>query len=191
MFRALGAFFLDIIETVVIALSIFLILYLFIMQPHQVNGQSMEPTFHHAEYVMTDKLSYKFGQPNRGDVIVFEAPPAANCPEGTGCDYIKRIIGLPGDTIEVRDGSIFVNSKMLTETYIDKSIKTKPGLFTSNGPITVPPGNYFVVGDNRDHSSDSRVWGTVPYDRIVGKVFFRYWPLNRVGIITHASYGSL
>ncbi len=191
MFKAIGAFFLDIIETVVIALSIFLILYLFIMQPHQVNGQSMEPNFHHAEYVMTDKLSYRFGQPQRGDVIVFEAPPAANCPEGTGCDFIKRVIGLPGDTVEVKDGHFYVNNIYLEENYIDASVDTKPGLYTSRGPIVVPPGNYFVSGDNRNHSSDSRVWGPVPFDKIVGKVFFRYWPINRIGPIQHGSYPNL
>lgn len=191
MFRAIGTFFLDIIETVVIALSIFLVLYLFIMQPHQVNGQSMDPTFHHAEYVMTDKLSYKFGLPKRGDVVVFEAPPAANCPEGTGCDFIKRVIGIPGDTVEVRDDHFYVNNIALDEPYIAVTVKTLPGAYTNNGPIVVPPGSYFVSGDNREHSSDSRAWGPVSLDRIVGKVFFRYWPLNRIGPIIHANYNNL
>jgi signal peptidase I len=183
-----GAFFLDIIETVVVALSIFLIMYLFIMQPHQVNGQSMEPTFHNAEYLMTDKLSYKFGLPKRGDVVVFEAPPAAQCPEGTGCDFIKRVIGEPGDTIEIKNNAIYLNNQKLNESYLDASVLTKAGEFTSHGPITVPEGSYFVAGDNRPHSSDSRVWGTVELSRIVGKVFFRYWPPNRTGIIRSATY---
>lgn len=191
MFRAIGAFFLDIIETVVIALSIFLVLYLFIMQPHQVNGQSMDPTFHHAEYVMTDKLSYKFGSPDRGEVVVFEAPPAANCPEGSGCDFIKRVIGVPGDTVEVRDSHVYINNVMLTETYLADTVETLPGAFTNHGPIVVPPGNYFVMGDNREHSSDSRAWGPVTLDRIVGKVFFRYWPVNRIGVISPATYSNL
>jgi signal peptidase I len=190
MFRAIGAFFLDIIETVVIALSIFLILYLFIMQPHQVNGQSMDPTYHHGEYVMTDKLSYKFGLPQRGEVVVFEAPPAANCPDGNGCDFIKRIIGIPGDTIEIRDNHIFINNVILNESYIADSVKTVAGAYTSDGPIIVPPGSYFAVGDNREHSSDSRVWGPIALDHIVGKVFFRYWPLDRLGIITKAQYSN-
>jgi signal peptidase I len=191
MLKSIGAFFLDIIETVVIALSIFLILYLFIMQPHQVNGQSMDPTFHHAEYVMTDKLSYKFGIPQRGDVVVFKAPPAANCPEGSGCDFIKRVIGLPGDTIEVRNNQLIINGIPLSENYLASTIKTLPGQYTSQGIVTVPPDSYFVVGDNREHSSDSRAWGPVTFDHIVGKVFFRYWPLTRAGIITHAQYPNL
>src|SRR3989304_9507849 len=102
IFRAIGEFFLDTIETVVIALSIFLVVYLFFMQPHQVNGQSMVPNFQSGEYLLTDKISYKLGEPQRGDIIVFHAPPAANCAKGTGCDFIKRILGLPGETIEVK-----------------------------------------------------------------------------------------
>jgi signal peptidase I len=183
-----GSFFIDIIETVVVALSIFLILYLFIMQPHQVNGQSMEPNFHNAEYLMTDKISYKIGLPKRGDIVVFEAPPAAECPEGTGCDFIKRVIGLPGDTVEVKDGHLYVNNQLLKEPYLDDSVVTDSGPYTQKGPITVPEGSYFVCGDNRPHSSDSRYWGPVELKLIVGKVFLRYFPINRIGIIRHATY---
>jgi len=161
-------------------------MYLFIMQPHQVNGQSMEPTYHDGEYLMTDKVSYKFGVPKRGDIVVFKAPPNAGCPEGTGCDYIKRVIGLPGDTVEVKDNHLYLNDELLVEPYLSDTLMTKAGEFTSNGPIIVPPGSYFVSGDNRPHSSDSRVWGPVPLDLIVGKVFFRYWPLSRMGIIRGA-----
>src|SRR5260221_3039159 len=100
LFRSIGGFFLDIIETVVIALSIFLIIYLFVASPHQVNGQSMVPNFKSGEYVLSDKVSYRFRDPRRGEIIVFHAPEAANCPKGTGCDFIKRILGLPGETIE-------------------------------------------------------------------------------------------
>ncbi len=183
-----GYFFIDIIETVVVALSIFLILYLFIMQPHQVNGQSMEPNFHNAEYLMTDKISYKIGTPKRGDIVVFEAPPAAECPDGSGCDFIKRVIGLPGDTVEVKNNHLYVNGEQLIEKYLDDSVLTQAGPYTQHGPITVPEGSYFVCGDNRPHSSDSRYWGPVEMKLIVGKVFFRYWPLNRIEIIRHASY---
>jgi signal peptidase I len=185
MFKAIGAFFLDIIETVVVALSIFLVLYLFIMQPHQVNGQSMEPTFHHGEYVMTDKISYKTGDPKRGDVVVFAAPPAANCPEGGGCDYIKRIIGIPGDVVEVKNNHYYVNQQKVDEPYLDDAVITLPGYYTSNGPVIIPPNSYFVSGDNRPFSSDSRAWGPIEKEHIVGKVFFRYWPPVRIGLITH------
>lgn len=191
MFRVIGAFFLDIIETVVIALSIFLIIYLFVMQPHQVNGASMYPTYEDKEYLLTDKISYKTGTPERGDVVVFKAPPAAQCPEGTGCDFIKRVIGLPGDAVEVRDESVFVNGIKLEESYLPMGTPTRPGAATANGTVKVPEGHYFMMGDNRNHSSDSRSWGPVPKELIVGKVFFRYWPPNKVGMVSHTAFAGI
>jgi signal peptidase I len=191
LFRIIGGFFLDIIETVVIALSIFLIVYLFVMQPHQVNGQSMHSTFENGEYLLTDKISYKFNKPERGDVVVFKAPPAAQCPEGAGCDFIKRVIGIPGDSVEVRDNLVWVNGQAIDEPYLDEEVQTRPGAFTANGMVTVPTNEYMVMGDNRPHSSDSRVWGPVPFENIVGKVFFRYWPPSRVVTITHGRYTNI
>jgi len=186
--RVVGGFFLDIIETVVIALSIFLIVYLFVMQPHQVNGASMYPNFQDGEYLLTDKVSYRMGEPERGDVVVFKAPPAAQCPEGTGCDFIKRIIALPGETVEVKDNAVLVNGKTLDEKYLPESFVTRPGAFMIDGPIALRTGEYFVMGDNRNHSSDSRTWGPVSEDLIVGKVFFRYWPPPEMGVIQAAEY---
>ena len=183
MLEALGKIFLDVIETIVISLSIFLIIYMFLMQPHQVNGKSMYPYFDNGEYVMTDKISYNLGKPQRGDVVVFHAPPQAHCPTGTGCDFIKRIIGLPGDSVEIRDSMVFINGTQLEEDYLPSSVMTYPGQFASNGAITVPEGHYFVMGDNRNHSSDSRAWGFVNVDELVGKAFFRYWPLDKAGLI--------
>ncbi len=186
--QAIGSFFLDIIETVVIALSIFLVVYLFLLQPHQVNGQSMVPTFQSGEYVLTDKVSYKIGNPERGDVIVFHAPEAANCPKGTGCDFIKRIIGLPGDSIQVRDDAIWVNGVQLEEPYIPEEFDILPGEYTRNRVVTLGPNEYFAVGDNRPYSSDSRAWGPITPDLIVGRAFFRYWPLNKAGVVQHFKY---
>jgi signal peptidase I len=188
LFESIGKFFLDIIETVVIALSIFLIVYLFLMQPHQVNGESMVPNFADGEYLLTDKISYKFKEPQRGDVVVFRAPPQAQCPEGAGCDFIKRVIGLPGDTVEIRNEEVYVNGQKLTELYLGSEVVSRPGAFTANGPIIVPRGEYFVLGDNRPHSSDSRTWGTVEMGNIVGHVFFRYWPVTEVGTIPTAYF---
>lgn len=188
--KVIGSFFLDIIETVVIALSIFLIVYLFLMQPHQVNGDSMLPNFHNGEYLLTDKISYKFHSPVRGDVVVFRAPPQAQCPEGAGCDFIKRVIGLPGETVEIINNQVFVDGKVLTEAYIDESVITRVGGFTANGPVVVPPGEYMVFGDNRMHSSDSRTWGPVEMGNIVGHVFFRYWPFSELGMIPKVSYAG-
>lgn len=191
MLHAIGGFFLDIIETVVIALSIFLIVYLFIMQPHQVNGASMFPAYEDGEYLLTDKISYRMHVPQRGDVIVFRAPEAAQCPEGTGCDFIKRIIGLPGDTIEVKSDSIYVNGTLLEEPYLPQGTPSRPGTYTQNGPVKIAEGEYFVLGDNRNHSSDSRTWGQVPEKNIVGKVFFRYWPPQLIGPVQSVTYAGL
>lgn len=175
-------------ETVVISLSIFLVVYLFLLQPHQVNGQSMVPNFQSGDYVLTDKISYKIGNPKRGDIIVFHAPPAAQCAQGTGCDFIKRILALPGETVEIRDGQVFVNNQALDETYLPSEFKTLPGPYTENGPVTLGADEYFAVGDNRPYSSDSRAWGPIQGSEIVGKAFFRYWPLNVAGGIEHAEY---
>lgn len=186
--KALGAFFLDIIETVVIALSIFLVIYLFVSSPHQVNGQSMVPTFQSGEYVLSDKVSYKLGNPHRGDVIVFHAPEAANCPKGTGCDFIKRVIGLPGETVSVHDNHIYINGQQVVEPYIPKEFEILPGLATKGHDITLGPDEFFVCGDNRPYSSDSRAWGPIKKTDIVGKAFFRYWPLSVAGKINRPSY---
>lgn len=184
----IGAFFLDLIETVAIALSIFLVIYLFLVQPHQVNGQSMAPNFADSEYVLTDKISYQFGSPERGDVIVFHAPPEANCAEGTGCDFIKRIVGLPGETVEVKNQHIYINSQMLPEPYLKDDVATRAGDYTQGKSVKLGSDEYFVCGDNRPYSSDSRSWGPIKRSDIIGKAFFRYWPVERMGVIQHVAY---
>lgn len=186
--KQLGAFLLDIFETLVIALSIFLIVYLFLMQPHQVNGQSMIPNFESGDYVLTDKISYRLGEPQRGDVVVFHAPSSAHCPQGTGCDFIKRVVGLPGELVEIKDSQIFVNSKPLGEVYIPDEFQTEAGSFTRNKSVSLGDNQYFVAGDNRPHSSDSRVWGPIDKSMIVGKAFFRYWPPETMGVIESIRY---
>lgn len=186
--RGIGEFFLDIIETLVIAMSIFLVVYLFVMQPHQVNGQSMVPNFQNGEYLLTDKVSYKIGEPQRGDVIVFHAPETAQCPKGTGCDFIKRILAVPGETVAVKNDSIIVNGQPINESYIPSDYETQAGLFMKDRVITLGPNEYFAVGDNRPHSSDSRAWGPIHKNDIVGKAFFRYWPVKAVGFIPKVTY---
>lgn len=186
--QVLGSFFLDIIETVVIALSIFLIVYLFVASPHQVNGQSMVPNFQSGEFVLSDKVSYRFNNPKRGDIVVFHAPEAANCPKGTGCDFIKRVLGLPGETVEVHDNAIWINGQKLEEPYIPADFETLPGSATKGKSVFLGPNEYFVSGDNRPYSSDSRAWGAIHKDDIVGKALFRYWPLKVAGLIPHSTY---
>ena len=183
-----GSAFLDLIETVVIGFTLFLVVYLFFAQPHQVNGQSMVPNFQNGEYLLTDKISYRFGDPKRGDVIVFHAPDSANCPEGTGCDFIKRVIALPGEQVEVKDNAIYVNGSKLEEDYIPDDFPIQPGAFTQGRVIELGQDEYFVSGDNRPYSSDSRAWGPLPKENIVGRAFFAYWPLSILGPIKHAEY---
>lgn len=178
----------EMIETVAVVLSIFLVIYLFLVQPHQVNGLSMYPTFNNGDYVLTDKVSYKTRTPKRGEIVVFKAPAAAQCPEGTGCDFIKRIIGVPGDRVEVHDNGMWVNGVKLTEPYIPPENYTMPGNFTQNRAVTLGPDEYFLSGDNRPHSSDSRAWGPITIKEIVGRVLLRYWPLNKILVIPETTY---
>jgi signal peptidase I len=187
--KRIGSFFVDTIETVVIALSIFLVVYLFLMQPHQVDGISMFPNFHDKDYILTDKVSYRFGDPKRGDVVVFHAPPRADCPKDTACDFIKRVIALPGDSIRIQSGAYYVNDAKLPESYIASDVFTRGARFLGeNVTYTLKENEYFVTGDNRPHSSDSREWGPISKQEIVGRGFLRYWPLNRLGFLPKATY---
>lgn len=177
-FKKIGHVFLDFIQTTVVALSIFVIAYLFLVQPHQVKGSSMIPNFIDQEYILTDKISYRFHEPQREDVIIFTAP---NNPE---YEYIKRIIGLPGERIKIERGVIFINNEQLTEDYLPDSFQTLSGRFLKEGQTySIPDNQYFVIGDNRNHSSDSREWGSVPRSNIIGRAWFRYWPLTEVGLV--------
>ncbi len=172
--------FWEFIEAAVFALAIFVVVYLFLFQPNQVKGHSMEPTFHDGEYILTDKVSFKLGLPQRDDVVVFLSPKNAEV------DYIKRIIALPGEQVKIASGKVYVNDKLMNESaYLGPGVYTGPESFLSeNQEITVPEGKYFVMGDNRPGSSDSRDFGPVVPGEFVGKVFFRYWPLDRFGKTT-------
>lgn len=188
LLQTIGSFVIDLTETVVIGLSMFLVVYLFLVQPHQVNGQSMVPNFQNGEYLLTDKLSYKFNDPQRGDVVVFHAPVSANCPTGTGCDFIKRVIGKPGETVEVKDNAYFVNGQRLSEDYIPADFPILPGAYTKDRLISLGENEYFVSGDNRPYSSDSRAWGPITKDEIVGRAFFVYWPFSNFGLVPKVTY---
>ncbi len=179
--RSLWLFFLDFLETIVVSLAIFAVVYIFLFQPHQVDGKSMEPNFHNAEYILTDKVSYRLHPPKRGDVVVFHSP------QDERVDFIKRVIGVPGDIVMVKGGHIYLNDQKLEETYVNDPGQVLAGKFMREGsPIDVPVGQYLVMGDNRLHSSDSREWGFVSTAGIVGRAFFRYWPISDFGLVPTA-----
>ncbi len=186
--KSFSGLFLDLAETITIGASFFLIVYLFFMQPHQVNGRSMFPTFNSGDYLLTNKVSYRAGNPKMGDIVVFHAPEEASCPTGTGCDFIKRILAVPGDTIALHDNAYYVNGERIEESYIPDDFKSLPGKFIDGRTINLGPDEYFVSGDNREYSSDSRVWGPISKSDIVGKAFFRYWPADEIGAIHSATY---
>ncbi len=174
-------FLLDAVQTLLVAAAVFLVIYMFLAQPFQVNGESMYPNFLDREYVLTNKIGLQLGSPKLGDVVVFKAPPE---PEK---DYIKRIIGVAGDTVMVKDGNVYLNGNLLDESsFLNPSVKTYGGAFLKDGDtITVPPGEYFVMGDNRMYSSDSREWGFVPRNNLIGYSSFVYWPITDAKLITN------
>jgi len=170
----------EFIEAFVVSASVFVVVYLFLMQPHQVKGSSMFPTFKDQEYLLTDKVTYRRRLPQYGDVIVFKAPINENF------DFIKRVIATPGQVVMIRGGRVYVNNELISEPYLSAEVVTSPGQFLHEGePYQVPENEVMAFGDNRDHSSDSRDWGPVPFRNIIGRVFFRYWPTDVVGVVVN------
>jgi signal peptidase I len=186
----------DFMQSVIIALVISIVLYLFVLTPSQVDGNSMDPNFQHGQRVFTNRLPQWLNGASfsnkldldyqRGDVIVFQKPGAAN-------PLIKRVIGMPNETIAIRDGHYYINGNKLEEDYIDYSkYPTKGGSFIDEDkdPVTIPEGFYFVSGDNRPVSNDSRYVqiGFINREWIKGKVIFSLWPLDNFGIIHAGEY---
>jgi len=165
--------FLDYAKSIVIALIIALVVRTFIVQAFRIPSGSMIPTLLVGDHILVNKFIYHFKDPQHGDVVVFKFPLDPKK------DYIKRIIGIPGDRIEIRDKVVYRNGKPLKEPYaIHEDNRTLPAAFQPRdnfGPVVVPPNSYFMMGDNRDHSNDSRFWGIVPYRLIVGKPWFIYF----------------
>jgi signal peptidase I len=165
---------------VIVLLGIPVALYLVMITPHQVDGKSMYPTYKNEEYLIANKLIYKLSEPQRGDVVIFRKSATQ--------DYIKRIIGLPGDTITLKDGYLLVNGGKLDESsYL--SVETDEGAYLKNGSTrTVPEGEYFVSGDNRPKSSDSRSFGPIKEEDIKGKVWFVFLPIENFRLISSPDY---
>jgi signal peptidase I len=164
---------------VVIALCVALVMRLFVVQTFFIPSPSMSPTLQVGDRILVNKLAYRLHGVGRGDIIVFRAPPRV----ATACatddtDLVKRVIGLPGETISDKNGTVYIDGKVLKEPWLPKH---DPNTYTASfAPVKIPADNYFVMGDNRTVSCDSRYWGTVQRSLIVGKVDVRIWPLDRI-----------
>ena len=182
--------------TIAGAIAIVLLIKAVVVNPYRIPSSSMEPTLHCArpaqdcearfsDRVLANRFIYRFRDPKRGEIVVFKTPDAAKIKCGAGGTFVKRIIGLPGDKLQVRvirgNGYVFINDRKLNEPYI-QAIRRSPASEypAGGGALTVPKDNYFMMGDNRAQSCDSRFWGTVPRGNIIGKVFLTYWPPNRL-----------
>ena len=181
----------DWIVTIVGAVAIVLLVKAFVINPYRIPSSSMEPTLHCAQpasgcearfsdRVLANRFIYHVRDPERGEIVVFQTPEAAQIKCGAGGTFVKRPVGMPGETVEVRlergEGYVYVNGRKLDEPYIDPARRSTEEF----GPVKVPQGSYFMMGDNRSQSCDSREWGSVPRDNLIGKVFATYWPPNRI-----------
>lgn len=185
-------FLLDLLETIVIAAAVFAIVYFFAFQPHEVSGESMngKAGFHTGQYILTDKITFQLREPERGEVIVFKYPL------NPSYDYIKRIIGLPGESVKIENDKVIIynaenpNGFVLDESlYLANDVKTEPNAYAQEGKkIDIPQGEYFVMGDNRPKSADSRTWGLITKQHIIGRSFFRYLPVNEMGLIKNPKF---
>jgi len=171
-------FVMDILETVVFVGSLIIVTYMFIAQPNQVKGASMQPNFQDGDYIITSKITYKLRPLQRGDVVVLQSPRNPNI------DYIKRIVGLPGDKILIQNTNLYINGQLITENYIAAPTNLwETGFLKEGVPFTIPQGDVFVMGDNRPRSSDSREFGPIPIKHIIGVVKYRYYPPRKSGWI--------
>ena len=164
-------FVIDVAETLILSIVLFAAINA-VSARIRVDGASMEPTLQSGEFVIVNKLAYLFGEPTTGDVIVFHFP------RDPDQEYIKRIIGLPGDRVEIKNGEVYVNDQVLDEDYIAASP-------VYEDILEVPGDSLIVLGDNRNNSSDSHNWGPVPLDYVIGKATFVYWPPTEWGVLNH------
>lgn len=172
---SMGRFIRDVLEVIVPAVILFLIIHTFFLESRYVPSPSMVPTIEVQDRFLSNKTAYWFKEPQRFDIIVFRPPEIA----GSKDDFVKRIIGLPGETISIQKGVVYINEKPLKESYITPD-RAPIHDFPS---YRIPEGHLFVLGDNRNNSQDSRYWGPVPIENIKGKAWWRFWPINRMGII--------
>jgi signal peptidase I len=186
----------DWIVTIAGAVAIVFAIKQWVVNPYRIPSSSMEPTLHCAggqgcearlsDRVLANRFIYRFRSPHRGEIVVFKTPPAAKQRCGAGGTFVKRLIGLPGETWSERNGYVYINGKKLNEPYIKPDRRDTE----THSPQVISNGQYFMMGDNRAESCDSRVWGTVPRKNLIGEVFATYWPPNRISIYsTYVSFG--
>jgi len=162
----------DVLETAVLTIAIFLVVRV-ALQNFKVEGESMEPNLHNGEYILVNKVDYMLHSPHRGDVIVFRAIPAGQPDK----DFIKRVVGLPGETVQIKSNTVYINGKPLAENYQRQPMNYD---FPKE---RVPAGDYFVLGDNRSNSEDSHLWKWLPKNDIVGKAWVSYWPPSQLHLV--------
>jgi signal peptidase I len=190
---------LELVVIVALAIGLALLIQAFVVKPYQIPSPSMEPTLDVGQRVLVDRVSYRFSDPEVGDIVVFHPPQGAVsapqcgvrqpsgevCPQATeeeaDTNFIKRIVAGPGDRLSVKNGHPVVNGVMAEEDYVNPCNDGESCTFPK--PITIPPNEYFMMGDNRMHSDDSRFWGPVPRDWIIGEARFTYWPPDRLGFL--------
>ena len=167
----------EITESLLIAVVlVFLVIRPFIVQAFYIPSGSMLPTLYIRDHLLVNKFIYRFSEPKHGDIVVFKSPPGVSN-DGQERDFIKRLMGVPGDVIQVKKGGVYRNGKRLKEPYL-----LEPQIMYEMPPVKVPVGRLFVMGDNRNSSNDSHVWGTLDRNRVLGKALVRFWPLDRLGI---------
>lgn len=179
--RGCLAFLWEVVQTLILATLIYFAVNALTVRV-QVQGYSMRPTFQSGEFVLVYRLAYRFGEPHRGDIVIFHPNTFANAPaRAANEDYIKRIIGLPGEHVEIRGGAVYIDGQRLNEPYILEPPRYR-------GSWDVPPGKVFVLGDNRNNSTDSHILGPVAVDSIVGKAVLVYWPMDAWRILKTPAY---
>jgi signal peptidase I len=188
---ALGCLF-EVVETLVLTVVIFLGIQTFVAQPYKVQQGSMENTLLPEQYVLVDKLTPHWATYSRGDIVVFD-PPETWSAGGAGVPFIKRVIGLPGDRVDLRDGEVYVNGIELAEPYIfeDKGVpQTTEAAVGGPSEWLVPAGDLLVLGDHRQDSADSRTFGPIQIAHVIGRAWLRYWPFDRFGVLPTPSYAA-
>jgi signal peptidase I len=176
----------EIATTAVLAVVIYLIVQTFVVQTYQIHQQSMVPTLRPREHLLVDKLTPRFDDYSRGDVVVFRPPDAGD----DETPFIKRVIGVAGETVQIRDGGVAVNGIPLAETYVATDGPTEP-ICGRQDTWVVPAGELFLLGDHRSASDDSRCFGTVGVDRVIGRAWLRFWPLDTLTILQTPQYPEL